>query len=323
MTKKTPMEDTLAALRALDGPPLSAGDEKRLRDAIASRNRELVAAAAHTARGLALDAFCGDLARAFAYFLENPAKDKGCIAKCAIVDALDALQCDDDDLYAAGLRHIQMEPVWGGREDTAASLRVKCAFALVRRNVPGVLFQLGDLLNDPMPEARRGALRAVAHVGGSEAELVLRVLAWHLPDPEDLSECLNGLMECNPERSLPFVARFLDHENPAVAESAALALGASRQAEAFEILRRRWEQTVSPGMRDMLLLPLALIRNETALEFLLAVVREGHAAAAEGALEAMGIFRDDETAQRAIRTAVRERDERRVREAYDRVFGGG
>lgn len=320
MTKKTPVEDTLAALRALEGLPLAAEDEKRIRDAIASRNRELVATAARTAHELSLDAFCGDLARAFAYFLENPARDKGCIAKCALVDALDALQCDDDDLYAAGLRHVQMEPVWGGKEDTAAALRVKCAFALVRRNVPGVLFPLAELVNDPMPEARRGAIRAVAHVGGQEAELMLRVLAWRLPDPEDLSECLNGLMECQPERSLPFVARFLDHEHPAVAESAALAMGASRQAEAFEVLRRRWEQTVSPGLRDMLLLPIALIRNDAALEFLLAVVREGHAAAAESALEAMGIYRDDPVARKAIGAAVRERGERRVREAYDRVF---
>ena len=30
-----------------------------------------------------------------------------------------------------GLRHIQMEPVWGGQADSAATLRGTCALALI------------------------------------------------------------------------------------------------------------------------------------------------------------------------------------------------
>ena len=128
-------------------------------------------------------------------------------------------------------------------------------------------------------------------------------------------------MECNPERSLPFVARFLDHAEPGVAESAALAMGSSRQPEALEILVRRWEQTVTPQVRDILLLPIALIRSEEALHFLLELLREGHIASAEAALEALAIFRDDDRARSAIGAAVEERDERSLKDAWARLCG--
>ena len=319
MAKRNSTEDKLTALRALESAPLSGEGEKLLREALASRNRELVARGASVARELELNRFCGEMAEAFAYLIENPAKDKGCLAKCALVETLDALEYDDDGLYASGLRHVQMEPVWGGREDTAAALRVKCAIALVRRNVPGILFHVADLLNDPQPEARRGAIRAIAYAGGRNG-VMLRVFAGRMTDAADLSECLAGLMGCHAERSLPFVARFLEHENPAVAENAAIAMGSSRQHEAFEILKRHWEQTVMPERRDMLLLPIALVRSEDALRFLLRIVREANAAAAERALEALAILRDDEAARNAVQAAVRERDESRVRKAYARLF---
>jgi len=321
MAKRKTTEDKLETLRGLSTAPLTGDGEKLLREAIGSRNRELVTQAAGIVRESGLEGCCGALAEAFAHFVENPKKDKGCIAKCALVEALDSLEYEDDEIFFAGLRHIQKEPVWGGQEDTGAGLRAKCAIALARRNLPGVLFHLADLLSDPEAESRRGAIRAITYAGGNEAELILRVMAGQSSNQADISESLGGLMECNPERSLPFVARFLDHAEPGVAESAALAMGSSRQPEALEILVRRWEQTVTPQVRDILLLPIALIRSEEALHFLLELLREGHIASAEAALEALAIFRDDDRARSAIGAAVEERDERSLKDAWARLCG--
>ena len=43
--------------------------------------------------------------------------------KVAIVEALNALGYEHTPTFLQGIRHVQMEPVYGGRVDTAAVLR--------------------------------------------------------------------------------------------------------------------------------------------------------------------------------------------------------
>lgn len=320
MGRKDMIEDKLAALRALEASSLSAEGEKLLRDALKSKNRELITAASTIIREHELGHFCEEMADAFYALLENAKKDKGCIAKRALIEALDVLQYEDDDLFLAGLRCTQPEPVWGGREDTAALVRANSAFALAKRRYPDILFHLADLMNDPDPAARRCAIWAIADMGDEKAELMLRVFGLQCQNEDDVVECLTAMMKCNPERSLPFVARFLEHKSLDVAESAALAIGSSREPEAFEILKRHYEAHITPERRDILLLPIALIRSDNALNFLLGVVREAHAATTERALKALAIFRAEEAARNAIRAAVWDRDEAALKDVYTRLF---
>jgi hypothetical protein len=65
-----------------------------------------------------------DLARALARLLELSFKaDPGSAAKSALAEALDRLAHPDHELFLRASRHVQWEPVWGGRVDAAADLR--------------------------------------------------------------------------------------------------------------------------------------------------------------------------------------------------------
>jgi hypothetical protein len=80
----------------------------------------------------------------------NPVKsDPGCRAKVEIARALYELGEDPAAVFPRGVRHRQMEPVFGGREDTAAELRCVCALGLVRLQSPDALVELAELLADP------------------------------------------------------------------------------------------------------------------------------------------------------------------------------
>ncbi|MDX2239271.1 MAG: hypothetical protein NW224_01195 [Leptolyngbyaceae cyanobacterium bins.302] len=111
-----------------------------------------------------IPSFIPELVSACDRFLVNAKEsDPGCRAKQAISEALYRLQYSDKAPFLKGIRHVQAEPVWGGKVDTAPTLRGTCALGLVRMNYPLVMVELRDLLADPEPEARIGAARAIAY----------------------------------------------------------------------------------------------------------------------------------------------------------------
>lgn len=126
-----------------------------------------------------------ELTEAFHRFLANPVKtDPGCMAKLAVVEALRALDRPDPGVFRVGLRHVQLEPTWGGRSDTAAPLRAACALGLVEAGADGVLDELAVLLADPEPDARVGAARALAACGPLATPLLrYKALAIYRGDP--------------------------------------------------------------------------------------------------------------------------------------------
>ena len=84
-------------------------------------------------------------------------------------------------------------------------------------------------------------------------------------------------MHIEPGRSLEFVAAYLDDEEVAIAEGAALALGESHREEALEILKRH----VGPSiLRPTVLLAIALLRNDAAVEYLRSLLPDREAAKA-------------------------------------------
>ena len=61
------------------------------------------------------------LETAFDTFLVDPLKnDKLCRAKLAIVQTLDKLEHRKRDIFEKAARHVQLEPAFGGKVDTAA-----------------------------------------------------------------------------------------------------------------------------------------------------------------------------------------------------------
>ena len=132
MPGKRRFEEQLAALDGLRQQPSEARVEP-LRKALGDRNNFVVARAADLVREFGLADLTPDLLKAFDRFFENPEKsDPQCWAKNAISRALAALELQEPEIFLRGMRHIQLEPVYGGRSDTAGTLRGTCALALVQ-----------------------------------------------------------------------------------------------------------------------------------------------------------------------------------------------
>jgi HEAT repeat protein len=307
MRRPDPTETALDALR-------EAADMKPF---LRHKSHLVVAKAAARATGCTQE-----LVEAFRRLLEDQVKrDPGCLAKMAIVRRL--LDTDEaaPEVYFAGARYIQMEPVWGGQEDTARELRGLCVIGLVRMTHPEALLEAVRLLCDSTAESRTGALRALAESGKAEAELLLRYKAM-LGDRkiEVTGECFAAILRLGPrERALPFVAEFLGHRDEEVAEAAAIALGESRLTEAWPILRSAWERARS---QSAILLGMALLRTEESIDFLMERVAHDRERVAASAIEALALYRNDETVRLRLEDAVNKREGPELRKALQSYWAG-
>src|SRR5512147_154480 len=135
MPKSRQIEDALAALNCLRDDPTSAAALTQLRKGLAGKSSHVAAKAAQIAGESEIGALVPDLVAAFERFMLNPVKsDPNCSAKAAIADALYRIGHDDEGVFLRGIRHRQMEPVYGGRIDTAIDLRAASALGLARMN---------------------------------------------------------------------------------------------------------------------------------------------------------------------------------------------
>ncbi|MGD9008418.1 MAG: hypothetical protein PVG41_10870 [Desulfobacteraceae bacterium] len=325
MAKRASTEEKLAILRKLGQAPITEGTRKALVKTLAGANNILVAEAAKVVGKRCMEALIPDLLKAFDRLLDDPLKrDKGCLAKEAIIGALDDLEYDEAAIFHAGIQYFQIEPAYLQPVDTAVMLRGKCAFALVRIGGSHVVFDLVELLDDPEPRARIAAVKALTGISPDISEPLLRLKAKQGgEDHQVAAECLFALMQLNPENSMRFVESFLESDdlfesnNSALilAENAALAIGESRLEKAFEILKHHREKSMNTEFEDMLLMPMALTRFEGAFDYLIDVIENGRKQSAVSAVNAIKIF-GDESHRTSIRRAVAFRDEAAVSEAY-------
>jgi HEAT repeat protein len=295
MVSRKGLQERLAELNELCADPGSPEAAETIRQALSGTNNHLAAAAARIVGEYKLETFEDLLVQAFKRFIENPMKrDKGCVAKKAIAEALFQMGSHQEDLFLQGVRHVQMEPVYGGKEDTAAELRYVSAMGLVSAGYPDVMLELAHLLSDKALDARIGAVRAIAYARQEAGVPLLRFKA--LIGDEDarvVYESFRALLDLSPQGSLLFVASFFGHEDPAVAESAALALGESRLPEALDVLREGWENSLNQDLRHFILLAIAMLRYEEAIDFLLSLVADASPGIAQDAIAALEMYQED------------------------------
>ena len=289
MPAKRAFEEQIAALDALRHSPAPARIDP-LRKALANRNNFIAAKAADLIREFNLQELSRDLLGAFDRLFEHAEKsDPQCWGKNAISRALAAFELQDADVFLRGMRHIQMEPVWGGRSDTAGTLRSTCALALVQcRSLQekDLLAHLVDLLSDKDKTVRVEVIRAIEQVGSASAVLLLRERAVLANDePEVLGACYSGMLNIEGVAAIPWVARFLPAGDDSAGE-AALAIAATHSLEGFRALRQSLDTVTDPWFRKVLLSAIALTRQEEAMEFLLELVR-AESLDAESAIEAV------------------------------------
>jgi hypothetical protein len=340
-------DELLAKLSAIRNDPGSAAGREVLERALASKVGVLVAKAAEIVAAAEVGGLGEELAAAFFRFMpERPQlgpsafessaaarrgrndepSDRGCAAKTALAKALYTTgDTAGVDVFLRGVRHVQKEAPFTPRPfDAAAELRGTCALGLVRLGHRDALTEAADLLVDQAAAARVGGARALAYSGREEAALPLRVkLRAGDADAEVMGECFTALLSLTPAKGVPFVARFLDAGEGDVADAAALALGESRRAEAFDVLRAHWERaSADPARRGPFLLALGLLRRPESIELLLSVVRDGTDPAAYDAIEALALYRHDPAVTPRVEQAVRERGSAALRAAFDRTLGG-
>lgn len=260
------------------------------------------------------------LPEAFTRLLEDAVKrDPGCRGKTAIAKALDRTEQRETAVFEPGVRHIQQEPVWGGRVDTAAELRGVCGMALVHGRHGRAMIEVAVLLADPESRARMAAARALAASGDRMvAEPLLRLrIAVGEADTEVLGECFAALLDLVGVDALDDVAKYLRHTDAPTAEAAALALGGSRLPGAFAALRDADETLVGGASRRVRLLGIALLRDPAAWNYLLELVETGSRATVEDAARALVTFRHDEELTARLRTVAQRRGDRSVHALVD------
>jgi len=289
MPGKRSFEEQVAAVDALRQQPEEARVDP-LRKALAHRNNFIVARAADLVREFRIAQLISELLIAFERFFENPGKtDPQCWAKNALSRALAALDHQEAEAFLRGMRHIQMEPVWGGQSDTAGTLRATCALALVQcRSLTDadLLAHLIELMGDKEKTVRAEAARAIEQVGSPSASLLLRLKAIVGSDePEVLGACYGGILRIEGISAIPWIGRFLAIADDNAAE-AALALAATHSPEGFHALRECFAKANDPWWRSVLLSAIALTRQDAALEFLLDLVGT-ESLDAEAAIEAI------------------------------------
>ncbi len=315
MAKSRKLEETLALLTAVRRDPTLEKAIVTLQQVLNSKFAIAVSQSAKIIGEAELYELMPALVAAFDRFMVNPAEtDQSCQAKFRIAEALYRLNYSNEDLFLQGVRHVQMEGVWGGKQDTAANLRGICALGLVRMNYPHVWSELADLLADPEMEARVAAARAIAYTEADQGVPLLRLRVQIGDQPPVISECLLGLLTLAPERSLPLVTRLLyAHksspllEDTEIAEVAALALGETRLPQAFPILQTWWHQAKNAELRKTGLLAIAMLRQDEPLDFLLSLITDGRIPDAKEAIAALSIYRQDQDLWQRVSEAIGQR----------------
>jgi HEAT repeat protein len=317
------IEQEIERLGALVDAP-AAEALSALRKALGDRVSLVVAKAAKVAAARQFGQLIPDLLRAFDRLFDNPVeRDPQCWGKIGIANALRDLDYHESAPYLRGSRHIQMEPVWGGQEDTAQPLRGACLLALIACTDLGrieILRCLVDAITEPEAVVRGEAARAVAEMAGDEAALLLRFKARvGDDDPNVTGQVFDGIVRMEGAAGVPFLAAFLHARQEEARQEAALALGSSRLPAAVAELKRALADARDAGFRETLLRALSLSREPDALELLLDLVKTARLSEATAAVEALAIHRATPEVRDTVAEAVKDRP-RELQEQFRKLF---
>jgi len=308
------LEERIEQLRNLRHNPPAADVDLILRKALADRANLVIAEAAKSVGEMRLSAAIPFLLTAFARLFEDAAKvDPKCWGKTAIVKALVQLDYSESPPFVRGLRHVQMEPVWGGQEDSALHLRANCALALVQCSDLArleVFRYLVDAMSDSADPVRVEAVRAIHQLGGDESLLLLRLKA-RLGDrrPLIIGHVFDALLNLERDRAVPFVAEYLSSTEEELRDEAALALGGSRLITAVQFLIETWKHSHGEAFSSVLLRAISSSRLDEAIEFLLELVRTGTPRQFAAATDALKLHESSPDVQAAIERAKKHRSD--------------
>ena len=306
------LEERISQLRRLSAGEAPPDVDEILRKGLADRSNLVIAAAAKSAGEMRRSECVPALLEALNKLFEDAVKtDPKCWGKTSITKALVQLDYSDSAPFVRGLRHIQMEPVVGGREDSAGHLRSNCALALVQcTDIPRfeIIRHLVDALADGNDSVRTEAVRALHQLAGDEAVLLLRFKA-RTGDASALiiGHVFDALLSLERDRAVPFVREFLSSVDNELRDEAALALGGSRLMSAVKVLQDCWKESHSQSFSQVLLRAISSSRVPEAIDFLIQLLKTGTPAQSAAALESLKLHEGSSEIQALIDEAKKQR----------------
>jgi HEAT repeat protein len=235
------------------------------------------------------------LARAYREFAgAHASRDPGCLAKQALVAALDTLEHLDAELFAEAAGYVQLERLKGGPRDTAAGVRARGLLGVARLGHRDLLPILGVALADRDGNVRLSAARAAGHRGQRDAAgLLLLRLGVGDTDTEVASECLRALFALAPELAKRHAARALQGDDEQMRDWTLHALGTAPDDSAIELLAEELATRSLTQARAQVIEALGLSLRPRARALLLELVSGERTSDARAALGALAIHRYD------------------------------
>lgn len=318
MAKK--LEERIEAVRQAASEPHSADAKALLKRAFQGKHGYLISQAAAAIENGAAD-LVPLATEAFARLLEDPIKrDPQCHGKVAIARVLYATDHTAPEVFERGVAHVQHEPVFGGRQDTAAELRGVCLMALIAQLHPHAWTHAAARLADPERAARLAAVRAIDAGGRPDiAEPLLRLAVEVEDDPEISVDLLSNLIRLDASH-LALAQTRLSGRDAALADAAALAVGASRPPGALQVLIASLDASIERERRQACLTGIALLRTDAAWQHLIELIMDAERPLAELAIEALASFRDHPDLPQRVEDAVEDRGNDALRQTFEQAF---
>jgi HEAT repeat protein len=292
--KRPSVEERVDQLESAGHTPDDPQSAALIEAALADKNWLVVASAADIVARQQLERYQAALTGVWARFADGSAKtDPGCRAKLAALTALDRLEQLDPEPFLPATRYRQLEPVYGGKVETAGPVRVRAVSALLRMHYTDGALIAGELLAEGEREVRAGVAQALGYYGvpGAEALLAHRLAADQ--EPAVLSECASALLRLNTDYAVPRLVAWLAHEDVMRREVASVALGQHEDGRAVAALIEWLAECALESDIELAVQALGLSRQPRAREFLLQQVAEGSRARARAAVRALSVHRYD------------------------------
>lgn len=328
---KDPLKEALSTVHHLRLQGLSEANLANLGHLIKHSEGVVVARAAALAKDWNATALSKDLEEAFFRLRDKGiTRDPQCWGKHAVINALHELAWQDNRVFVEGCKTIQLEPVYGGKQDSAIAVRKAAIQALVQLptvNTSTVATALADLLADESAQVRAEAARACVYCQPGLVHPLLR-LKIRLGDGESRVQgvCFDSLLVVAPDGES--IALILEYANTKastksrgtshdVLQAEAIAsLASSSFPEAVTALTVLYSSLKDRQVRRVAITTLGTSPTNEAFRFLCQLVQGASSSEAKWALEALRPKLDSEANRNLIKSHIITRNDPDVLDLY-------
>lgn len=300
--RRTTIDDKIRRFEELAAAESVGEAAEEIRAALNGTNNVVIAKAAEAAEAHPEPDFTKELTKAFDRLIEDPVRrDKMCLGKTAIASALRAVDGAGTEIFLCGIRHVQMEPAYGGPVDTAVQLRCTCVAGLAENGSPLAWEAFVRSLTDAEWRVRGAAARGLAMLGGERARLLLQLRIYvGDAEPQTYADYFPALTACAGVEAVDVLKEYLKADDGTIRQEAALALGETRTPDAVAILSEQLTRTVDSAEVQSLCTAIALVRSDEAVEALFKTLESGSRAQQLAARAVLDLYRDDGEVRRRL-----------------------